>query len=71
MAVDDVHLLAQEAGLSPLLTRIALILSSIEGDDKARLFIQSIRDDVVDPLLDERFSPIRPRPRDSQVITAA
>ncbi|HET6567619.1 MAG TPA: hypothetical protein VFG50_06620 [Rhodothermales bacterium] len=59
MAADDVSVLAQEAGLSPLLTRIALILSDIEGDEKARLFIESIQNDVVDPLVDEDVAPIR------------
>lgn len=67
----DLSLLAHEAGLSPLLTRIALILSSIEGDDKARLFIESVQDEVVDPLLDEHIIPIHSRRSEPHPLNAA
>ncbi|GEM_PF-3115530 len=34
---------AHEAGLSPLVTRIALMLATIEGEDRARSFIRDVQ----------------------------
>lgn len=45
----EIHKQALDAGLSPLLTRIAVILSDIDGDDRATAFIKSVGDELVHP----------------------
>ena len=54
----NIHKHAHDAGLSPLLTRIAVILSDIEGDASAKAFIESVQEELVEPLEhQDAFSP--------------
>lgn len=54
----DIYKHAYEAGLSPLLARIAIILSDIEGDERANAFIKSVQAEVVQPIQDEEAASL-------------
>ena len=68
--MTDVHRHAHDAGLSPLLTRIAVILSDIEGDDSADAFIQSVQNEIVHPLEEEDFISLKRRRQQVRILDA-